>query len=137
MHKTRRSRQSNTNHTPQSTVKYKSRAAADISPHITHNKATTLLARFVPKPTKKEQPDDCSFFLYRRLIQSGTLDLTGLQAGSTYMQSGESTVDDRLDSANVRLPHLVGSSMGMADHVTKVHALLTDITFCHFEHLLH
>ena len=47
------------------------------------------------------------------------------------MKSLGSPVHNRLYSANVRFPNFVGSSMGMADLVAKVYALLTDITFSH------
>ncbi len=42
-----------------------------------------------------------------------------------------SSINDCLDSTDVRFPSAIGSSMGMADLVSEQQSLLTDVTLCH------
>lgn len=39
-------------------------------------------------------------------------------------------------SLNIGVPDTIGSSMRMADVISKMSALAADITFCHLKHLL-
>jgi len=47
------------------------------------------------------------------------------------MQGLGRTIHNRLNGADVGLPSLVRSSVGMAHLVAKEQTFLTDITFCH------
>jgi len=72
---------------------------------------------------------------FRRLSDS-TLDLAGSQAAGADMHSLLGAVNVHSDFLDVGIPDSVGSSMRMADVISKMSALAADITFCHLKHLL-
>ena len=47
-----------------------------------------------------------------------------------------STIDDGLNTLHIRLPHTIGTTVGMGDLDTKGNALVAEITFRHWLHLL-
>ena len=72
----------------------------------------------------------------RALSNESTLDGTGYLAGaeapSTYVDMAGSTVDQSLNTTNVRLPSSVRTSVGVGNLDTKGHALAANIALCHF-----
>ena len=69
-------------------------------------------------------------------LSDSTLDLAGSQAAGADMHSLLSAVNVHSDFLDVGIPDSVGSSMRMADVISKMSALAADITFCHLKHLL-
>ena len=62
----------------------------------------------------------------------GTGNLAGAEAPSTYVDMAGSTVDQSLNTTNVRLPSSVRTSVGVGNLDTKGHALAANIALCHF-----
>ena len=62
----------------------------------------------------------------------GTGNLAGAEAPSTYVDMAGSTVDESLDTTNVRLPSSVRTSVGVGNLNTKGYALSANIALCHF-----
>ena len=46
------------------------------------------------------------------------------------------TANFALNILYIRVPDTIGSSMGMADIISEMRSLATNITFCHDKHLL-
>ena len=65
-----------------------------------------------------------------------SLNETGSQAGCANIHFAGSAVYFYLYRFYIRIPDFVGSSMGMADSITKVSSFLANCTFCHDLHLL-
>ena len=61
----------------------------------------------------------------------GSFDFVRSKAGSANIDSLGSTVNVAFHSFDVGLPHSVGSSMRMADIITKMSAFSTNTAFCH------
>ena len=59
------------------------------------------------------------------------LDLAGSKAAGAHMHSLLRAVYGNSDLLDVGIPDSVGSSMRMADVISKMSALAADITFCH------
>ena len=76
----------------------------------------------------------CSLHHLRYDLRS--LNLAGTQTSGTNMQRLVGTADYTLNIFYVRVPDTIGSSMGMADIITEMRSLATNITFCHDKHLL-
>ena len=71
-----------------------------------------------------------------RIRSDRTLDLAGSEAAGANMHSLLRAVDVHSNLLDVGIPDSVGSSMRMADVITKMSAFAADITFCHLKHLL-
>ncbi len=69
------------------------------------------------------------FLSTKKTLSAGNL--ARLQASRADMKRFRRAVNDSFNRAHVRLPSAVGSSMGMADLITKQHFLLTVVTLCH------
>ena len=67
---------------------------------------------------------------------SCAVDLAAAKAAGAHMHSLLGAVNADGDLLDVGIPDPVGSSMRMADVVSKMSALATDITFGHLTHLL-
>ena len=65
----------------------------------------------------------------------GALHLVGAETSGTDVDMARSTVDDRLDTLDIGLPHSVGTSVGMGDLDTERNALAANIALCHLLHL--
>ena len=63
------------------------------------------------------------------------LHLVGAETSGTDVDMARSTVDDRLDTLDIGLPHSVGTSVGMGHLDTERHALAANIALCHLLHL--
>ena len=69
-------------------------------------------------------------------ILNSALDLAGSKAAGADVHSLLSAVDVHSNLLDIGIPDSVGSSMRMADVISKMSALAADITFCHLKHLL-
>ena len=69
-------------------------------------------------------------------LSDSALDLAGSKAAGAHMHSLLRAIDVNSDLLDVGIPDSVGSSMRMADVISKMSALAADITFCHLKHLL-
>ena len=58
--------------------------------------------------------------------------LAGAEAPSTHVDMAGSTVNQSLDTTNVRLPGTVGATMRVRNLNTEGHALAANIALCHF-----
>ena len=59
-------------------------------------------------------------------------DLAGTEAPCTHVDMARSPVDDRLDTADIRLPGPVGTAVGVGNLDPEAHALAANIALCHF-----
>ena len=66
----------------------------------------------------------------------GALDFAASQAAGASVNMGRRTVDDRLDTLYVGLPHTVRAPVGVADLDAESHTFSADFTFCHRNQLL-
>ena len=79
------------------------------------------------KSRKKDKPEGLSFCL----SSDRTLNLVGTQASCTDVYMARSTVDNRLDTFDIRLPGSVGTSVRMGDLDPKSNALAANIALSH------
>ena len=80
---------------------------------------------------RKRAPHPVLFFIpYERSLLS-SLNLVGLQTGSTYIDSLGSSVYDRAYSLDVGLPDVIGSSMRVAHIISEVSSFVTIKTLSH------
>ena len=63
-------------------------------------------------------------------------DFAGTQAPGTNIYMARSTVDDRLHTLDIGLPHAVGTPVGVGDLDPEGNTLVTELTFSHPLHLL-
>ena len=61
----------------------------------------------------------------------GTLNLVGTETSCTDVYMARSTVDNRLDTLDIRLPSSVGASVRMGDLDPKSNALAANIALSH------
>ena len=61
----------------------------------------------------------------------GTFNLVGTETSCTDVYMARSTVDNRLDTLDIRLPSSVGTSVGMGDLDTESNALAANIALSH------
>ena len=73
-----------------------------------------------------ESPD--SLFLQS---SDGTFNLVGTETSCTDVYMARSTVDNRLDTLDIRLPSSVGASVRMGDLDPKSNALAANIALSH------
>ena len=69
-------------------------------------------------------------------ISDSAGDFAGTQASGTNIDMAGSTIDNRLYTLDVGLPHPVRASVGVGNLDTKGNALVTELTFSHPLHLL-
>lgn len=75
-------------------------------------------------------------FLTYKNSRSASLNFAGLQALSADINLLVRTVDLSGDVLDVRLPHMIGSSVGMGYVVPEMSTFTADLTLSHSEHLL-
>ena len=63
------------------------------------------------------------------------LHLVGAETSGTDVDMARSTVDDRLDTLDIGLPHSVGTSVGVGHLDAERHTLAANIALCHWLHL--
>ena len=61
----------------------------------------------------------------------GTFDLTGTKATGAHINGGMSSVDNRLDLADVRFPCTVSLTVRVGNVVTECDALSANTALCH------
>ena len=67
---------------------------------------------------------------------SGSFNSAGTQAGSANIHLMNAVPGLNANRLDVRLPHVIASSMRMAHIVSEVSCLFTNCTLCHGQHLL-
>lgn len=77
-----------------------------------------------------------SVFQIKRERSSASLDFAGLQALRADIDLLACTVNLSGDALDIRLPHMIGSSVGMGNVVSEMSTFTADLTLSHPEHLL-
>ena len=83
------------------------------------------------KQTKKESRRDARRFLFCSSGSDRPRDLAGTQTPGAYIYVTGGTVHNGLDPLDVRLPHPVGTAVGVGYLDSECYALVAKFTLCH------